>query len=255
MNSRLSLRLLAVLLFALLASGCATIPADAGNDPRDPFEVYNRHMTEFNDRVDRALLKPVAQGYTAVVPEPARNCVNNFFGNIADLPIALNNLLQGKPGEAVSDVCRFAINSTVGLFGCFDVASKMGLEKHNEDFGQTLGRWGLGSGPFLVLPLFGPSSVRDATGRVVEMAGQADPLDHLNSVRARNNLTALELVDLRASLLDAERLLDAAAIDRYQFIRNAYLQRRNNLVFDGDPPRIRDPDEEVEEDKPAPPAK
>jgi phospholipid-binding lipoprotein MlaA len=234
-------RLLAAAAAALLAGACATIPPDAGNNPVDPLERINRHVFEFNDRVDRAVLKPVAQGYVAVVPEPVRSCVSNFFANLGDVGNALNNLLQGKPVEAVSDVCRIAINTTIGVLGCFDVASKMGLERHNEDFGQTLGRWGIGAGPYLVLPLLGPSSVRDAVGRVPD-AYVAPPQAAGDSVRARNALFALETVDLRARLLDAGRLLEGAALDKYLFTRDAYLQRRRNLVYDGNPPR------EIEED-------
>lgn len=223
--------------------GCATIPADSGSDPRDPYETFNRHVTEFNDRVDRAILKPVAQAYTAVLPQGVRDCIGNIFANIADVPIALNNLLQGKPAEAVSDICRVAVNSTVGVLGCFDVASRMGLEKHNEDFGQTLGRWGMEPGPFLVLPLLGPSTIRDTLGRGVDMA-YTDPVGYVETIRVRNSLTGTRVVDTRASLLDAEKIIERAALDRYLFIRNAYLQRRRSLVYDGDPPRMQDPEEE-----------
>jgi phospholipid-binding lipoprotein MlaA len=229
---------------ALLAGACATIPPDAGNNPVDPLERMNRHVFEFNDRVDRAVLEPVAQGYVAVVPEPVRGCVSNFFANLGDVSNAANNLLQGKPVEAVSDICRIAINTTVGVLGCFDVASKMGLEKHNEDFGQTLGRWGLGSGAYLVLPLLGPSSVRDAVGRVPD--AYVDPANAAgDDVRARNTLFALGTIDLRARLLDAGRLLEAAALDKYQFTRDAYLQRRRNLVYDGNPPREKEEDDDA----------
>jgi phospholipid-binding lipoprotein MlaA len=228
---------------ALLAGACATIPPDAGRDPVDPLERMNRHVFEFNDRVDRAVLKPVAQGYVAVVPEPVRGCVNNFFANLGDVSNAANNLLQGKPVEAVSDICRIAINTTIGVLGCFDVASKMGLEKHNEDFGQTLGRWGLGTGAYLVLPLLGPSSVRDAIGRVPD--AYVDPANAAgDSVRVRNALFALETIDLRARLLDAERLLGVAALDKYRFTRDAYLQRRRSLVYDGNPPLAKEAEDD-----------
>ena len=132
---------------AMVMSGCATVPADSGNDPRDPIESFNRQVFEFNDVVDRAVLKPVAQAYEYVLPEPVRDCVSNIFSNFREPSNAVNNLLQGKPIDAVSDTCRFVVNSTIGLLGCFDPARQMGLEKHNEDFGQTLGRWGIGSGP------------------------------------------------------------------------------------------------------------
>lgn len=239
-----SLRALVATAVALLASACATIPPDAGSNPVDPLERMNRHVFEFNDRVDRAVLKPVAQGYVALVPEPVRGCVSNFFANLGDVSNAANNLLQGKPVEAVSDICRIAINTTVGVLGCFDVASTMGLEKHNEDFGQTLGRWGFGSGAYLVLPLLGPSSVRDAVGRIPDT--YVDPANAAGGeVRARNTLFVLETIDLRARLLDAGRLLDAAALDKYRFTRDAYLQRRRNLVYDGIPPREKEEDVEA----------
>lgn len=236
---------------ALLASGCATtIPPNAGQNPADPWEGYNRRMTEFNDRVDRAVLKPVALAYSDYVPTPVRDCVGNVFSNLYDVPNALNNLLQGKPAEAASDLCRVVINSTVGLLGCFDVASKMGLQRSDEDFGQTLGRWGSGPGPYFVWPFLGPSTVRDSVGRVVGF--YTDPLDYLEPVRARNSLVGVRLIDTRASLLPAERLIEGAALDKYQFIRDAFLQRRQNQVYDGNPPRPRDDfDDDDPADKPA----
>jgi phospholipid-binding lipoprotein MlaA len=229
--------------------GCAAIPQGAGKDPVDPFEVYNRHMFEFNDTVDRSLFKPIAQIYEASLPEVVRDCIGNAFANIGEVPTALNNLLQGKPAEAASDICRFAINSTIGLLGCFDVAAKMNLPRNNEDFGQTLGRWGLLPGPYFVLPFLGPSTIRDSLGRVVDM-GVTDPVGYVEHVRTRNTLTGTRVVDARASLLQAEKVVDAAALDKYQFIRDGYLQRRRNLVYDGNPPRLRDPEDD-EPDTPA----
>lgn len=232
----------AALILACVLSGCAAIPPGAGSHPADPWETYNRHMSEINDRVDRAVLKPVAKAYVNVVPQPARNCVSNVFSNLNDIPTALNNLLQGKFERAGTDLCRFVINSTVGLLGCFDVASAIGMDKGDEDFGQTLGAWGVEPGPYFVWPLLGPSSVRDSLGRVVGF--YTDPLDHVDHVRTRNVLVGARVIDVRASLLPAEKLVDEAALDRYQFIRDAYLQRRRNLVYDGNPPRVKDPDEE-----------
>lgn len=229
--------------------GCAAIPQGAGKDPVDPFEVYNRHMFEFNDTVDRSLFKPIAQIYEASLPEVVRNCIGNAFANLGEVPTALNNLLQGKPAEAASDICRFAINSTIGLLGCFDVAAKMDLPRNNEDFGQTLGRWGLLPGPYFVLPFLGPSTIRDSLGRVVDL-GVTDPVGYVEHVRTRNTLTGTRVVDTRASLLQAEKVVDAAALDKYQFIRDGYLQRRRNLVYDGNPPRLRDPEDD-EPDTPA----
>lgn len=242
----LILRWLAIAAFAAVASACASIPPTAGNNPADPLERYNRHMAEFNDRVDRAVLKPVAQAYADYVPSPVRDCVGNVFANIGDVPSALNNLLQGKPGQAVSDLCRVAINTTVGLLGCFDVASKMGLERTDEDFGQTLGRWGASPGPYFVWPFLGPSTIRDSVGRVVGF--YTDPLGYVEHVRTRNSLWATRFIDLRASFFPAEKVIERAALDKYQFIRDGYLQRRRNLVYDGNPPREPDP----EDDGPAP---
>lgn len=219
---------------ALLLGGCAT-----AGDPRDPLEPLNRGIYQFNDAVDKALLKPVASGYRTVVPEVVRTGVNNFFSNIGDILIAANNLLQLKVPEALSDVGRVAVNSTIGIFGLFDPATSMGLEKHNEDFGQTLGRWGVGSGPYLVLPLLGPSSVRDGMGRVVD--AHYDPLiNSMHDVEERNRVLALRIIDARSRLLDAEKVLDEAALDPYAFVRDAYLQRRLSQVYDGKPPREED---------------
>jgi len=237
------LRLLAVVTVIVGTGACATIPPDAGSNPVDPFERYNRHMTEFNDRVDRAVLKPVAQAYANNVPDPVRDCVGNIFRNVADVPNAVNHLLQGRPASAVSDICRLVINTTVGVLGCFDVASKAGLEKSEEDFGQTLGRWGAGPGPYFVWPFLGPSTVRDAIGRVVDFFN-VDPLYYIDSVPTRNVLYGIRFIDTRAGLIPAEKLIEGAALDRYQFIRDAFLQRRRNLIYDGNPPREREPDEE-----------
>jgi phospholipid-binding lipoprotein MlaA len=246
-------RLLQKVALLALAGGlaaCASIPPGAGTNPADPWEVYNRHMFDVNDRVDRAVFKPVAQAYEAVLPQDVRVCVNNMFLNLLEPVNAINNLLQGKPSEAMSDLCRLAVNSTVGLFGCFDVAAKAGAPRSNEDFGQTLGRWGLQPGPYFVLPLLGPSSVRDTFGRLFDFLG-TDPLWYIQDIPVRNTLVGVRLVDTRASLLPAEKVLEAAALDRYQFIRDAYLQLRRNLVYDGNPPRLLDPDDEDEDERPA----
>ncbi|HEU0200262.1 MAG TPA: VacJ family lipoprotein [Burkholderiaceae bacterium] len=214
------------------ASGCATIPPGAGENPADRLEVYNRHVFEFNEKADEYVLRPVAQAYVNVVPEGMRICVSNVFSNIADVGNALNNLLQGKPANAVSDLCRVAINSTVGLLGCFDVASKMGLAKSTEDFGQTLGYWGVGPYSYFVIPLLGPSTVRDAFGRVVDV--YSDPLSYAQEAQVAGQ--TLRIVDTRASLLQASRVLEGSGLDRYQFVRDAYLQRRRNLIHDGAAP-------------------
>ena len=212
--------------------GCAT----TGGNPNDPLEGYNRAMFSFNDGVDKAIIKPVASGYKAVMPDFARTGVTNFFSNLGDVWIGVNNILQGKLAAGASDFGRFAINSTAGLLGLFDVASNVGLEKHDEDFGQTLGRWGMGSGAYVVLPFLGPSSLRDAFGRLA-VDWQGDPVRYVSDVPARNELFATRIVDQRANFLDAGRLAEEAALDHYSYVRGAYLQRRRNQVYDGEPPR------------------
>lgn len=214
--------LLLALLIACCMGGCAT-----GGTPGDPFEGFNRAMFGFNEGVDKAVLQPVAKGYKAVVPEPARECVGNVFSNINDIFVGFNSLLQGKVGDAISDVCRVVVNTTVGLLGCFDVASKIGLEKHDRDFGQTFGKWGFGSGPYLVLPFLGPSTVREGIGTLIYT--NLDPVwaDH---VRTRNVLYSLRAVNRRAELLEAGNVLEEAALDKYSFVRDAYLQRRQGMI-------------------------
>ena len=222
----------AVLVVALagLLGGCAT----SGN-PKDPIEGFNRAMYGFNEAVDTVVIKPVAQGYDYVLPSPVRTGVTNFFGNLADLFIGVNNLLQGKPEQAVSDLGRVLINSTVGILGLFDVATPAGLEKHEEDFGQTFGRWGVGNGAYVVLPILGPRTVRDTAGLVLDMA--ADPVGNVSDVPTRNTLLGLRLIDARADLLPADKVIEEAALDKYSYVRDGYLQRRRNLVHDGNPPR------------------
>jgi phospholipid-binding lipoprotein MlaA len=230
------LRLL-VLAPAFGAAGCAT----TAGDPRDPLEGYNRAMFAVNDTVDEALFKPVARAYKAVAPEPLRGMVRNFFANLEDPFIGVNNLLQGKLLDAWTDWARFAFNTVFGVLGINDLASEMGLEKHNEDFGQTFGRWGAGDGPYLVLPFFGPSTLRDAGGLALDLA--ADPVAWHRPVDESNAATAVRVVSRRADLLEASKLIDEAALDRYVFLRDAYLQRRRSLVYDGSPPRERRPAE------------
>ena len=212
-------------------SGCATV---ATPNPRDPLESFNRGVYVFNDTLDNVILKPVATGYRTILPQFARTGVRNFFSNLDDLTVIINGLLQFKVQQAASDTGRFLLNSTVGVLGLIDVATHVGLEKHNEDFGQTLGYWGIGSGPYLVLPLLGPSSFRDGIGRMVDM--YTDVIWHIETIRLRNILLGTRVVSNREALLDSEKIVDTAAIDRYSFIRDAYLQRRRSLVFDGNPP-------------------
>lgn len=206
----------------------------AAANPRDPFEGFNRSVSGFNDAVDQAVLKPVAQGYQKVVPELVRSGVDNFFGNLADVWSAANQLLQGKVVQASQMSLRVATNTVFGLGGVLDPATEFGLERQSEDFGQTLGRWGVPAGPYLVLPLFGPSTVRDAAALPVDKA--ASPVSHVDDARTVWSLNGLQLVSTRAGLLGAERLLNDVALDRYSFLRDAYLARRQNQVYDGNPP-------------------
>ena len=233
---------LLLLLAVLAASGCASSP-DA--DPRDPWEGMNRAVYSFNDGFDDYLAKPVAGVYKDVLHVEIRSRVSNFFANIQDIFIGVNNVLQGKFQDGIEDWARFVFNSTLGLAGIHDVASDMGIEKHNEDFGQTFGRWGAGTGPYLILPFLGSSTLRDAGGTVVDY--YFAPLPHVRPIALRNTLYGLYFVNTRAELLDASSILDQAALDRYVFQRDAYLQRRRSLIYDGSPPRER---EEEVNDKP-----
>lgn len=213
-----------------LLTGCAS----SGN-PKDPIEGFNRAMFAFNEGLDTAIIKPVATGYEAVLPSPIRTGVTNFFGNIDDLFIGVNNLLQGKVPEAFSDLGRVVINTTIGLLGVLDVASEAGLEKHDEDFGQTFGRWGVGNGAYVVVPFFGPRTVRDTVGLVLDVA--ADPVANHEPARVRDAALVLRVVNDRANLLPADKVVEEAALDKYSYMRDAYLQRRRNQIHDGNAPR------------------
>jgi phospholipid-binding lipoprotein MlaA len=228
-------------------AGCATT---ADGDPRDPFEGFNRGVYRFNEAVDEAVAKPVATAYRDLVHVEIRDRVRNFFSNISDVFIGANNFLQGKWEEGVQDWARVGFNSSLGLLGIHDVASDMGLEKHNEDFGQTFGWWGAGEGPYLVLPILGSSTVRDGLGTALDM--YTDPLGEVRPINLRNSLVVLRLTGVRADLLEASRILEQAALDKYVFQRDAYLQRRRSLVYDGRPPREREPEDEKEPVNPGP---
>jgi phospholipid-binding lipoprotein MlaA len=218
---------------AALALGVTVLLAGcAGPNPRDPYEGFNRAMFSFNDTVDTYALKPAATAYKNVLPSFVQTGVNNFFGNLADAWSAVNNLLQGNGQAGMSDVSRFALNSTLGIVGLFDIASEAGLQKHKEDFGQTLGVWGVPSGPYLMLPLLGPSTVRDTAALPLDIKG--DIWAYKEPVYIRNTGTALRVVDQRANLLDASSLLEDAALDRYEFIRDGYLQRRESQIHPDD---------------------
>ena len=230
--------LLAIVLVAL--GGCATSGGDAG----DPLEGFNRSMFAFNDKFDQAIGKPVATAYQDVVPSPARGWVRNFFANVGDLFIGVNNLLEGRPMDAVTDWARFAFNTTLGIFGINDVASQMGLEKHHGDFGLTFGTWGAGPGPYIVWPLVGSSDVRDSVGSVFDW--HFDPVSKHKPVAPRDAMIVLRATSERADLLGASRLLEEAALDKYSFERDAYLQRRRSLIYQGNPPRERPPSQAPE---------
>lgn len=219
--------------------GCATVAPGVVSDPRDPWEGLNRQVWRFNEAVDEAVLLPVARGYRTVVPELVRTGVSNFFGNISDVWSLVNNVLQLKPRESVQTLARVGLNTTVGLLGVIDVASSVNLQRHREDFGQTLGHWGLPSGPYLVLPLLGPSTLRDTAALSVDMKG--DLVRSVEADTARTGLTVMRLVDIRASVIDAARVIDSAALDKYSFIREAHLQRRRGT---GDQPKVAPPPEE-----------
>jgi phospholipid-binding lipoprotein MlaA len=221
---------------AAALSGCAT-----GTNPKDPYEGFNRKMFAFNDAIDEHALKPAATTYKKVLPSFVQTGVNNFFGNLADVWTAANSFLQGKGHDGISDVSRVLINTTLGIGGLFDPASSAGLQKHNEDLGQTLGYWGMPSGPYVMLPLLGPSTLRDTAALPVDIA--ADPWGYNPHVAARNLGTVTRVIDQRAVLLDASNLLEEAALDRYEFIRDGFLQRRQNKVFDGEDSRRKKGDE------------
>ncbi|MGQ0708517.1 MAG: MlaA family lipoprotein [Rhodoferax sp.] len=217
---------------ALAFSGCATV---AQPDARDPWEPWNRGMFGFNEAVDKAVVKPVAQGYEAVTPSWFRKGVGNFFSNLGDVWSAVNNALQGRGKDTGDSIGRVMVNSTIGVLGLVDVASDLGIERHSANFGLTLGRWGMGPGPYVVLPVLGPSTLRDTAGLPVDLYGS--PLAAVvPDPPSRNGFIVLNAVDTRAKLLGAGDVLDGAALDKYSFVRDAYLQRRRNQVYDGNPP-------------------
>jgi phospholipid-binding lipoprotein MlaA len=229
-----------LMLSVLMMTACASIQQTERVTKIDPFERVNRVVFSFNETADQYVIKPIAEGYKFVLPEFIRTGVTNFFGNINDVLIGANNLLQGKPVNAVSDIGRFFINSTVGVLGLFDVATNMGLDKNREDFGQTLGVWGFSDGPYMVLPLFGASNVRDTVGFVVDV--KTDFIINTNKLNddEKTAISSLRIINRRADLLDAGQLLEDAAFDKYSFLRDGYLQRRRNQIYDGDPPPLKD---------------
>ena len=239
------------LLGVLLAlGGCATLDDARGGPGQrlDPWEGWNRKVFAFNEGLDEHVLKPVATGYAKVVPQFVRRSDDNFFANAADAWSAINNVLQGKPEPAFQDVVRVTTNTVFGFAGVLDIASEFGLEHHYEDFGQTLGRWGFGAGAYVVWPLFGPSTVRDSIALPLDRA--ASPALVINNGGLQFGITFLQIINTRANLLGASRVIDDIALDKYTFVRDAYLQRRRSLVFDGDAP----PDDSSDTPSPADPA-
>jgi len=213
----------------LLSAGCATRP---GADPRDPIEPFNRSIAKFNDEADRIVLKPIATGYVQAVPELVRTGVNNFFSNLGDAWTFVNSVLQLKPQQAGETAVRFSINTLFGLGGLLDIASEAGIPKHKEDFGLTLGRWGVGTGPYVVLPLLGPSTLRDSVAFGIETNGNM--LRRIDAEPLRSGLYVLNVVDTRATYLQAGNVLEEAALDKYSFTRDIYLQRRRSLITGGE---------------------
>lgn len=215
-----------IISLALVTSGCAT------TGDKDPYEGYNRAVYKFNDVADKAVIKPIAGAYKAVTPPPIKTGVSNFFSNIGTLITAINDLLQLKLSKAMTDLGRFAINTTVGIGGLIDVASMDGIPKNHEDFGQTLAYWGVGDGGYFVLPFFGPSTLRDTTGLVVDTYA-FDPVSYMDDVRTRNQTRLFRGLDTRVNLLQSSDLIDDAALDPYAFMRDAYLQHRKLEIEDG----------------------
>lgn len=238
-------RWLVTLLALLILAGCASVPQGT-EVAGDPWEPYNRSIDNFNEGFDEHVGIPLAEGYQAATPEVVDRGVSNFFGNLLDVNSAVNNLLQLKLGRAVSDIGRVMVNTTMGLLGFFDVASHFDLPSYKEDFGQTLGYWGVGSGPYFVLPILGPSSVRDTVGLITDVMINPLTLANLTMVESAAT-TTIYYVDMRADLLEAVDLMKEAALDPYAFIRDSYLQRRRSLVYDGDPPML-DEDDLFEDD-------
>lgn len=222
------LRLFVCIAIVVFVSGCATI----GNpDERDPLEGFNRGVYSFNQIIDKVIFDPIGKIYKAITPDFIDKGITNFFSNLGEISVIANDLLQFKIGQAYMDIARFFFNSTLGILGIFDISSEMGLIKHDEDFGQTLGYWGIDSGPYLVLPFFGASTLRDLTGFVID--GVLSPAFYLKSDELRAGLLSLSYIDIKSDLLSARNLIGDAALDEYEFTKNAYLDRRATQVNDG----------------------
>ncbi|MDP2368447.1 VacJ family lipoprotein [Rhodoferax sp.] len=232
------LRVLSALALMLVLAGCASGPRAHPNDPLEPF---NRNVSQFNDVLDRALLKPAATAYQHVTPALVRTGASNFFGNVSDVWSFINTALQLKPVEALDNLMRVSVNTFFGLGGLLDVASEMNIERHREDFGQTLGRWGVPTGPYLVLPILGPSTLRDSLALGIE--GRADVVRNLSHIPTRNSLLSVRTLEARANLLRLGSVVEEAALDKYSFTRDVFLQRRRSAVYDGEPPDAQSPQE------------
>lgn len=227
------LRLFILLIGIMALAACTTVKGPG--DERDPFESFNRTVFNFNEGVYEYILDPVTETYQDITPQPVQTGVSNVFSNIGDIFVFVNDLLQFKFAQAASDLARIAFNTTAGIFGIFDVASHMDLPKHHEDFGQTLATWGVGSGPYLVLPFLGPNTLRDTGGLLAD--SRYDPILDITDDEARWTVIGFKAIDTRAGLLKADRLADQSGVDKYNFIRDAYLQHRQSLIYDGNPPR------------------
>jgi phospholipid-binding lipoprotein MlaA len=223
--------LVAALLAIVMLSGCASLTSQKENDP---LELVNRGVYSFNETADKYVIEPVAKGYQFVTPEIVDTGITNFFSNLNDISVFVNDVLQFKLIQAASDGGRFLVNSTVGVLGFVDVATGMGMPKHNEDFGQTLGAYGVGTGPYIVLPFLGPSNLRDTVGIVADT--NVDPIYYIEESHTMWGVIGLKAIDTRADLISAKKLLDQASLDPYEFLRSSYFQRREYLVFDGNPP-------------------
>jgi phospholipid-binding lipoprotein MlaA len=233
---------LAILIgLGLALSGCASTPK---TDPRDPWEGWNRNVQGFNDKLDDYVMKPVAKGYQWITPSFVDRGVTNFFSNIDDINVVINDLLQAKFTQTGADTGRLLLNSTLGIGGFVDVASMLDIPKHNEDLDQTLGIWGVPSGPYVVMPFIGPSTPRGLVGAAGDTA--ANPINWINPAAIPYGAGVVKTVDMRADLLSATKIADEASVDRYEFIRNAYFQQRNYQVFDGNPPMPEEMEQELD---------
>ena len=227
-------RRIGLIALVVLVSGCATRPPGISANPADPFEPFNRSVSNFNEQVDNAVVKPVAKAYVKVLPSMVRTGVSNFFGNLGEVWNFANSVFQLNPQRSAETFMRLNVNTFFGLGGLLDIATEVGIDRHNEDFGQTLGRWGVPPGPYVVLPILGPSTLRDAAAFPADRFG--DAFRYVPNIEVRNYLTALRLVDLRSGYLRAGQLLDDAALDKYSFTRDAWLQKRRSDVYNGNPP-------------------